>query len=119
MINDDCSSREASPVMEKVEPRLLGNAVGIAILTIGGMMAGLGYGFIRSWIMRIDPFIQIGQVVSGGVVGTLIGLGLAILLAARERGSFRSLKKTMAFVAVTGVVIWAISTLLRALFPEQ
>jgi hypothetical protein len=32
-----------------------------------------------------------------------------------ERGSFRSLKKTMAVVAVTAMVLWAIFTLLRDL----
>ncbi len=105
--------------MQNDESRLLGNAVGIAILTIGGMMAGLGFGFFRAWLFRADEFSQINQVVTGGIIGTVIGLGLAILLAARERGSFRSLRKTMVFIAALAVVVWATSTLLRVLFPGR
>jgi hypothetical protein len=101
--------------MKSDEPRLLGNAASIVIFTIAGMMAGLGFGVIRSWIGPHDPFRQIGQVVSGGFVGSVLGLGLAIVLAVLERGSFRSVKKTMAVIAVTAVVLWAIITLLRDL----
>jgi hypothetical protein len=101
--------------MKTDEPRLLGNAAEVVILTIGGMMAGLAFGVIRSWIGPHDPFQQLRQVISGGFVGTVLGLGLAIVLAVLERGSFRSLKKTMAVVAVTAVVLWAIITLLRDL----
>jgi hypothetical protein len=104
--------------MKTDEPRLLGNAAGVVILTIGGMLAGLAFGVIRSWLGPHDPFRQIGQVVSGGFVGTVLGLGLALVLAALERGSFRSLKKTMAVVAVTAVVIWAVITLLRDLIAN-
>ena len=99
--------------MERNEPRLLSNAAGMAIFTIGGMMAGLGVGVIRSWFATQDPFVQLAQVVSGGVTGMVIGLGLGILLAARQRGTFRSLKATMAFIAVTAIVAWAIVMLLR------
>jgi ABC-type sugar transport system permease subunit len=111
--------RERYPVTQHDEPRLLGNAAGIAILTIGGMMAGLGFGFIKSRILWSHELLQLSQVVSGGIIGTVIGLGLAILLAARERGSFRSLQKTMVFIAALAVVVWATSTLLRVLFPER
>jgi hypothetical protein len=100
---------------EEREPRLLGNAAGIVIMTIVGMMAGFAFGVVRSWIGRHDPFAQLALVVSGGFIGTVLGLGLAIVLAVLERGSFRSLKKTMAVVAVTAVVLWAIVTLLRDL----
>ena len=74
--------------------------------------------------VRCDPVVdraarsvlaQLGLVVSGGFVGTVLALGLAIVFAVLERGSFRSLKKTMVVVAVTGVVFWAIVTLLRDL----
>ena len=82
--------------------------MGVVILTIGGMLAGLGFGVLRAWLLWSDPFVRIGQVVSGGVVGTVIGLGLSILLAARERGSFRSVKKTMLFIAAAAVVVWAV-----------
>jgi hypothetical protein len=102
-------------MQENRQSRLLGNAAGVVILAIVGMMAGFIFGLIRSWIGRHDPFEQIGTVVSGGFVGTVLGLGLAIVLAVMERGSFRSLKKTMAVVAVAAVVLWAIITLLRDL----
>ena len=105
--------------MRSQESRLLGNAAGFVILTISGMLVGLACGLIWSWFGRHDPFRQIGQVVSGGIVGTVIGLGLAILLAARQRGSFRSVKKTMVFIAATALVVWAINTLLRTLFFER
>jgi membrane associated rhomboid family serine protease len=105
--------------MRSDESRLGRNAAGAVILTISGMLAGLACGLIWAWIGRDDPFRRIGQVVSGGIVGTVIGLALAILLAARERGSFRSVKKTMVFIAAAGVVVWAINTLLRALFFER
>jgi hypothetical protein len=101
--------------MRSDEPRLLGNAAGIVILTIIGMMAGFAFGAARSWIGPHDPFQQLGLVVSSGFTGTVLGLGLAIVLAVLERGSFRSLKKMMAVIAVTAVVIWAIVTLLRDL----
>jgi hypothetical protein len=97
------------------QSRLLGNAAGIVILTIVGMMAGFTFGVIRSWIGPHDPFQQLGLVVSGGFVGTVLALGLAIVFAALERRSFRSIKKTMVVVAVTAVVFWAIVTLLRDL----
>jgi hypothetical protein len=97
------------------QSRLLGNAAGIVIVTIVGMMAGLTFGVVRSWIGQHDSFQQLGLVVSGGFVGTVLALGLAIVFAVLERGSFRSLKKTMVVVAVTGVVFWAIVTLLRDL----
>jgi hypothetical protein len=106
-------------LLQHREPRLLGNAVGVVILTIGGMLAGLGFGVFRAWLLWLDPFVQIAQVVSGGVIGTLIGLGLAILLAAHERGTFRSVKKTMVFIAAAAIVVWATFTLLRALFPGR
>ena len=93
--------------------------MGAVILTIGGMLAGLGLGVLRAWLQWSDPFVQIAQVVSGGVVGTLMGLGLAILLAAHERGTFRSVKKTMLFIAAAAVVVWASFTLLRVLFPAR
>jgi hypothetical protein len=95
------------------ESRLLVNAGGIVILTIAGMMAGLAFGLIWSWTGPDDPFLQIRQVVSGGIVGTAFGLGLAILLVARARGTFRSLRQTMAFIVVAAVVIWAIVIVLR------
>ena len=101
--------------MRNDEPRLLGNAAGIVILTIVGMMAGFAFGMARVWIWPRDALQKLGVVASSGFVGTVFGLGLAILLAVLERGSFRSLKKTMAVVAVTAVVIWAIITLLRDL----
>jgi hypothetical protein len=104
--------------MRNDEPRLLGNAAGIVILTIAGMMAGFAFGVARVWIWPRDPFQQLGAVVSSGFVGTVFGLGLGILLAVLERGSFRSLKKTMAVVAVTALVIWAIVTLLRDLIAS-
>ncbi len=99
--------------MSSGESRLLGNAAGVVILTIAGLMAGLAFGFVRSWIGPVDPLVQVGQVVSGGIVGSVIGLGLAILLAARERDAFRSVKKTMAFAAVTAIVVWAIIAVMR------
>jgi hypothetical protein len=95
--------------------RLQGNAAGIVILTICGMLAGLGCGVIWSWVGRDDPFRRIGQVASGGFFGMVFGLGLAILLVARGRGTFRSVKKTMIFIAAAAVVVWAIMTLVRAL----
>lgn len=104
--------------MPNDESRLLGNAAGAVILTIAGMMAGLGAGLMWSWMEGFDPFRQLGQVVSGGVVGMVIGLGLAILLVARQRGTFRSLKGTMAFIAVVAVVAWAIVSLLRVLLVQ-
>jgi hypothetical protein len=67
----------------------------------------------------MDAFTQIGHVVAGGIVGSVIGLALAILLAARERGTFRSVKKTMVFVAAAAIVVWATFTLLRVLFPAR
>jgi hypothetical protein len=111
--------KQGITVTQNAEPRLLGNAAGIAILTIGGMIAGLSFGFMKSKILWSDELLQLSQVVSGGIIGSVIGLGLAILLAARERGSFRSLKKTMVFIAALAVVVWATSTLLRVLFPER
>ncbi len=101
--------------MESDRPRLLGNAGGVVILTIGGMLAGLGFGLCWSWLGGDDPFRRIGQVATGGFFGTVFGLGLAILLVARERGSFRSVKKTMVFIAAVAVVIWAVMALLRAM----
>jgi len=101
--------------MEVRDSRLLGNAAGIAVLTIAGLTAGLAFGVIRSWIGPKDPFQQIGFVASGGFLGMVFGLGLAVVLSVLERGSFRSLKKTMGFVVVTAVVVWAIVTLLRDL----
>ena len=101
--------------MEARGSRLLGNASGIVILTITIMLAGLAFGVIRSWIGPHDPFLEIGFVASGGFVGTLFGLGLAVVLSVLERGSFRSLKKTMGVIAVVAVVLWAIITLLRDL----
>ncbi len=101
--------------MESDRPRLLGNAGGVVILTIGGMLAGLGLGLCWSWLGGDDPFRRLEQVATGGFFGTVFGLGLAILLLARERGSFRSVKKTMVFIAAAAVVIWAVMTLLRAM----
>jgi hypothetical protein len=100
---------------EERQSRLLGNAAGFVILTIGGLLGGLAFGVFRSWIGPQDPFRQLGYVVSGGVIGTVMAVGLAVLLTVLERGSFRSLKKTMAVVAVTAVVLWAAITLLREL----
>jgi hypothetical protein len=100
---------------EDRQSRLLGNAAGIVILTILGMIAGFTFGVIRSWIGPHDQFQQLGLFVSGGFVGSVLGLGLAIVLAVLDRRSFRSLKKTMIVVAVTAVVFWAIVTLLRDL----
>ena len=101
--------------MEVRQSRLLGNAAGVVVVTIAGLLAGLAFGVIRSWIGPSDPFLQIGFVVSGGFLGTVFGLGLAVVLALLERGSFRSLKKTMGVIAVAAVVLWAIVTLLRDL----
>jgi hypothetical protein len=103
------------PLVEDRPSRLLGNAAGIVIVTIGGMLAGLAFGFIRSRIGPRDALVQLGSIVAGGFFGSVFGLGLAIMLAVLERGSFRSLKKTMGFIAVAAVVIWAIITLLRDL----
>jgi Ca2+/Na+ antiporter len=105
--------------MRSDEPRLLENAAGAVILTIVGMLGGLACGLFWAWLRHEDAFRQIGQVVSGAIVGTIIGLGLAVLLAARQRGSFRSVKKTMVFIAAVAVVVWATNTLLRTLFFER
>lgn len=110
----EIQAKGASQV-ESSRSRLLGNAAGVVILTIAGLMAGLLFGMIRSWIGPHDPFVQIGFVVSGGFVGSLLGLGLAVVLSVLERGSFRSLKKTMGVIAVAAIVLWAIITLLRDL----
>jgi hypothetical protein len=101
--------------MEVRESRLLGNASGVVILPIAGLLAGLAFGVIRSWIGRPDALVQIGFVTLGGFLGTVFGLGLAVVLALLDRSSFRSLKKTMGVVAVAAVVLWAIITLLRDL----
>ena len=112
-------ARRGIHAMQSNESRLLGNAGGFVIFTIAGMMCGLLVGSVRSWLGPGDEFARIGWVVSGAVMGTVSGLGLAILLAARERGTFRSLKKTMAFVVVAAVVVWAIVWLLREVIRER
>ena len=101
--------------MEIQRSRLLGNASGVVILPIAGLIGGLAFGMFRAWIAPRDPLLQVGIVATGGFMGTVFGLGLAVMLAVLERGSFRSLKKTMGVVAVTAVVLWAIITLLRDL----
>ncbi len=101
--------------MEVRQSRLLGNAAGVVVVTIAGLLAGLAFGVIRSWIGPPDALVQIGFVTLGGFLGTVFGLGLAVVLSVVERGSFRSLKKTMGVVAVAAVVLWAIVTLLRDL----
>ena len=101
--------------MNTRESRLRGNAAGVVILTICGMLGGLGLGLAWSWLEGDDPFRRIGQVATGGFFGTVFGLGLAILLVARERGSFRSVSKTMVFIAAAAVVVWAIMSLVRAM----
>jgi hypothetical protein len=105
--------------MQSDQSRLRGNAAGIVILTIIGMLGGLGCGLIWSLLGRDDPFRRIGQIASGGFFGTVLGLGLAILLVARERGSFRSVKKTMIFIAAVAMVVWAIMALVQALARER
>ena len=101
--------------MEVRESRLLGNASGVVILPIAGLLAGMAFGVIRSWIGPPDAFVRIGFVTLGGFLGTVFGLGLAVVLVVLDRSSFRSLKKTMGVVAVAAVVLWAIITLLRDL----
>jgi hypothetical protein len=99
--------------MEDRQPRLLGNAAGVVILTIAGLLGGLGFGYLRSWAGMRDQLAQIGLIASGGFFGSVFGLALAIVLAVLERGSFRSLGKTMTVVAVAAVVLWAIIILCR------
>ena len=105
--------------MEDREPRLLGNAAGVVIITIVGLLGGLAFGFLRAWLVQRDALENLAFVVTGGFFGSVFGLGLAIVLAVLERGSFRSLKKTMVLVAVTAVVLWAIVVLVREFLAKR
>ena len=106
-------------ILEGREPRLLGNAAGVVIITIAGLLGGLAFGFMRAWLVPREPLEHVGFVVSGGFFGSVFGLALAIVLAVLERGSFRSLKKTMGVVAVTAVVLWAIVVLMREFWGKR
>jgi len=111
-IREDC-------ILDDREPRLLGNAAGVVIITIVGLLGGLAFGFIRARLVPREPLENLSFVVTGGFFGSVFGLGLAIVLAALERGSFRSLKKTMGLVAVTAVVLWAIIVLVREFLAKR
>ncbi len=106
-------------ILEDRGPRLLGNAAGVVIITIVGLLGGLAFGVLRAWLLRRDELENLALVVTAGFFGSVFGLGLAIVLAVLDRGSFRSLKKTMAVVAVTAVVLWAIVVLAREFLAKR
>jgi hypothetical protein len=88
-------------------------------MTIVGLLGGLAFGFLRAWLLRRDELENLAFVVTAGFFGSVFGLGLAIVLAVLERGSFRSLRKTMGLVAVTAVVLWAIVVLMREFLAKR
>ena len=101
--------------MERPSSSLTRNASLLIIFPIVGMMAGIAFGVIRTWIWGGDPFRQITYVVSGGFLGSVSGAVAAVAIGVFERRRLTSLQKMMGLILVAGTLLWAVLTLLRSL----
>jgi hypothetical protein len=68
---------------------LLGAAAGTALCVVRDGTANPGGGWVAAWLFRLLPFGGLG-IVEGAVVGLVVGIAMAWIVARSTRGSARA-----------------------------
>ena len=100
--------------MKQPNSRLAQSASAWALFPILGLLCGLVLGVIRANIRRWD-IQDIGLIVQGGFIGSVIGAVAVVVFAVLERKHLFSLKKLMGLILVVAVLLAAVILLLRDL----
>jgi hypothetical protein len=103
--------------MERQLPHLESNASLRVLFPIVGLLGGLGLGVVRSWLSGAGEIGAMGLVVSGGVIGSALGMSAVLLGAYRVgRDELRSLRSLAFLVLLVALVLWFALTLLAPVF---
>jgi hypothetical protein len=104
--------------MERPSSSLARNASLLIIFPILGLMVGIAFGVIRTWMWSGDELGKVGYAVSGGLVGSVSGAVAAVAIGLFERRSVASLQKIMGLILVAGILFWGVLALVRTLFDN-
>jgi hypothetical protein len=103
--------------MDRQVRHLESNASLRVLLPILGLIGGLGLGALRAWLAGAAELGAVALVVSGGIIGSALGMS-AVLLCAYRVGQLelRSLKSLTILVLIAALVLWFALTMLAPIF---
>jgi hypothetical protein len=105
--------------MDRQVPHLESDASLCVLLPILGLLGGIGLGALRAWIAGAADIGAVALVVSGGIIGSALGM-TAVLFSAYRLGQtdLRSLKSLAFLVLVAALVLWFALTMLTPVFAS-
>jgi hypothetical protein len=105
--------------MNRQLSRLASDASLKVLIPIFGLMGGLLAGWLRTWVRGTSEITSIALVISGGLVGSAIGMGAVLALAYPVLTTrLSSTKSLMALVLVAALTIWFVLSILRDLMTN-
>src|SRR5262249_40282182 len=82
-----------------------------------GLLVGLGFGGLRAWLYGVTDLGALALVISGGIIGSALGMSAVLLTAYRiGQADFRSIKSLAILVLVAALVLWFALTMLAPVF---
>jgi hypothetical protein len=105
--------------MDRQAPHLESDASLRVLLPILGLLGGLGLGALRAWLAGAADIGAVALVVSGGIIGSALGMSAVLLCAYRlGQADLRSLKSLAFLVLVAALVLWFAFTMLAPVFAS-
>lgn len=105
--------------MDRQVPHLESDASLRVLLPILGLLGGLGLGVLRAWLAGAADIGAVALVVSGGIIGSALGMSAVLLCACRlGQARLRSLKSLALLVLVAALVLWFSLTMLAPVFDS-
>jgi hypothetical protein len=102
--------------MEPDDSSLQRNASFKVLLPIVGLLGGLVLGAIRAWVFTSDPLQILTLIISGGFVGSTLGMA-AVLATAYPlcRRNLSSLRGLLIMALIAAFVTWFVLGMVQAL----
>jgi len=111
--------RQGISLMNRQVPHLESDASLRVLLPILGLLGGLGVGAFRAWLAGPSDIRAVALVVSGGIIGSALGMSAVLLCAYRlGQAKLRSLKSLAFLILVAALVLWFALTMLAAVFAS-
>ncbi len=99
--------------MDQPATKLARSASAAILFPITGLLGGFFVGALRASTKGPDEIARLGCVLRWGISGFFLGLFLIVLLSLNLRGkSIVSVRGSMAFVAIAGLLLWYITRVL-------
>jgi hypothetical protein len=108
--------------MDRQVPHLESDASLRVMLPILGLLGGLGLGALRAWLAGAAEIGAVALVVSGGIIGSALGMSAVLLCAYRlGQARIRSLKSfaLLVLVLVAALALWFALTMLATVFTSD